>query len=306
MRTATTPVEAECRGADDGALVRCNGFRARPGNTCGSLLFGMLGGRAMSWEQVFACGDGQMPGDRDWLVHCQRMAIDYLLFILGPPPEGCTLDIMWTEYEVGGYNIDAAPSVGVYQEFGDPPWDYISRAEQILQRFDEAVPWSKIAPDTVEDLVRQRADEPDENDDESDKETGIGDSSSIEIQSTQQERTNTRASIRAIERHSPVVAVDVVHLYDAVRLLQSVNTDPRSPIEIWSDEKGLNFAWGNAVARLPASDWLIGRFEAEPTAFFDRLRFPPKVLSRQISVWYSGRDEIVFDRYRVPGVRLAE
>src|SRR5205823_11640428 len=110
----------------------------------------------------------------------------------------------------------------------------------------------------------------------------------------------------AIERYSPVVAIDLAHLCDAVRLLQSVNTDPRSPIEIWSDEKGLNFTWGNAVARLPASDWLIGRFEAEPTTFFERLRFSTKVPSRQISVWYSGRDEIVFDCYRVPGVRLAE
>src|SRR6266496_1205061 len=88
-----------------------------------------------------------------------------------------------------------------------------------------------------------------------------------------EDRTNTRATIRAIERYSPVVAIDLAHLCDAVRLLQSVNTDPRSPIEIWSDEKGLNFTWGNAVARLPASDWLIGRFEAEPTTFFERLRF---------------------------------
>jgi hypothetical protein len=121
-----------------------------------------------------------------------------------------------------------------------------------------------------------------------------------------EDRSNMRASIRAIERHSPVVAIDLVHLFDAVRLLQSINTDPRSPIEIWSDEKGLNFTWGNAVARLPASDWLIGRFEAEAKTFFDRLRFAGKVTSKQVSVWYSGRDEIVFDRYRVPGVRLVD
>ncbi len=124
--------------------------------------------------------------------------------------------------------------------------------------------------------------------------------------SLQRGRTNTRASIRAIERHSPVVAIDLAHLCDAVRLLQNVNTDACCPIEIWSDQKGLNFAWGNAVARLPASDWLSGRFEAEPTIFFERLRFPAKTSLRQISVWFSGSDDIVFDRYRVPGFRLAE
>src|SRR5205085_1176531 len=91
--------------------------------------------------------------------------ISYLLFVLGPPPKGCTLDIMWTEYDIGESGTGAAPSIGIYQDCGDPPWEYINRAERLLQRLDDAVSWSKIAPDTVAVIVNDRTDERNDGDD---------------------------------------------------------------------------------------------------------------------------------------------
>ncbi len=57
----------------------------------------------MPWEDVGSCGSGQLPNDRDWIVHCYEMAISYLKFILGDSPEGCELGVMWHEHELGDY-----------------------------------------------------------------------------------------------------------------------------------------------------------------------------------------------------------
>ena len=34
---------------------------------------------------------------------------------------------------------------------GDAPWDYLTRAENALKRFDEAVAWSELAPEPEEE-----------------------------------------------------------------------------------------------------------------------------------------------------------
>ena len=106
----------------------------------------------MPWENVGSCGDGEFPADRDWIIHCYDMAISYLGFILGEPPDGCDLGVLWHEHELGAY-----PSVGVNwgSPLTDPPWIYISRCESLLEAFDNAIDWSGIEPETVDELIAE-------------------------------------------------------------------------------------------------------------------------------------------------------
>ncbi len=100
----------------------------------------------MPWENIGSCGTGQFPNDRDWIVQCYELALSYLNFIMGTPPKGCELGIMWHEHELGDY-----PSVGLNWDFpqSEPPWKFINRCETLLERFDEAVSWSEIDPDAI-------------------------------------------------------------------------------------------------------------------------------------------------------------
>ena len=115
----------------------------------------------MPWENIGDCGSGQLPNDRDWIVHCYEMAVSYLKFILGDPPEGCELGIMWHEHELGDY-----PSVGVHWDSpqSDAPWEYINKCETLLMKFDEAVNWYDISPDRVYEDIDELED--DDNDTE--------------------------------------------------------------------------------------------------------------------------------------------
>ena len=101
----------------------------------------------MPWEYVGGCGGGQLPEDKDWIVFCYRMAIDYLDFVLEEPPDGCELGIMWHEHELGEY-----PSVGVHWDFpqSEPPWSYIRKVEIALSRFNRAIEWFDISPREIE------------------------------------------------------------------------------------------------------------------------------------------------------------
>ena len=112
----------------------------------------------MPWENIGSCGSGQLPDDRDWMLHCYGMALSYLNFVM-PPPKGCEFDIMWHEHELGEY-----PSLGLYWGAGhnDAPWDFISKCEKILERFDEAISWSDIDPDAIADILDYEEEEDDD------------------------------------------------------------------------------------------------------------------------------------------------
>ncbi len=101
----------------------------------------------MPWENVGSCGSGQLPGDRDWILRCYELAMYYLSCVLGDPPAGCYLGIMWHEHDYGEY-----PSLGVRwgHPQSDPPWTYIRRCEIALSKFDEAIEWSDISPSDIE------------------------------------------------------------------------------------------------------------------------------------------------------------
>lgn len=74
------------------------------------------------------------------------MALSYLKFILEEPPEGCQIDIMWHEHELGDF-----PSIGLFWNDPqvDPPWGYINRCTRSLEIFDEAIDWHAIDPEVV-------------------------------------------------------------------------------------------------------------------------------------------------------------
>ena len=94
----------------------------------------------MPWEYVGECGSGDMPEDVKWIDYCLDAGINYIRHVLGDPPAGCELGIMMSDHDLGGY-----PSIGVYWAFpADTPYEYISRAEDLLSTFDDATNWEKI------------------------------------------------------------------------------------------------------------------------------------------------------------------
>ena len=94
----------------------------------------------MPWEYIGECGSGNMPEDDTWIDYCLEAGMNYLRFVLGEPPAGCELGIMMNDHDLGGY-----PSIGVYWAFpADTPYDYISRAEDLLSTFNDSVAWERI------------------------------------------------------------------------------------------------------------------------------------------------------------------
>ena len=96
----------------------------------------------MPRESIGSCGCAQFP-DKDWIVAELELAICYIRHACGAPPPGYELDIIWHEHDLGEY-----ATVGITWDGPcDAPWDYISRAESALQRFDQAVAWSELSPE---------------------------------------------------------------------------------------------------------------------------------------------------------------
>lgn len=120
----------------------------------------------MPWESIGSVGNGQMPGERDWILFCYDLALSYLRFKCGEPPPGCELEVMWHEHDLGEY-----PSLGIYSE-NEPPWQYIHRCEAELERFDNAIDWAKIQ--TKQNIADDN--DPTENDHWADEETDDADS----------------------------------------------------------------------------------------------------------------------------------
>src|SRR5438477_8314069 len=80
----------------------------------------------------------------------------------GEPPPGCRVGVMWHEHDSGEY-----ATVGLFWEpieISDAPWDYISRAENVLSRFHDSVDWSPLPePDEDEEDSEDNEDDEDEN-----------------------------------------------------------------------------------------------------------------------------------------------
>lgn len=79
----------------------------------------------MTTEAIASFGTGSMPGDRDWILNCYDWGIQYAHWILGAPPDGCDLQIVWQPHDYGDY-----PSIGV--SWGPQrPDEYISKCQRL-------------------------------------------------------------------------------------------------------------------------------------------------------------------------------
>lgn len=62
-------------------------------------------------------------------------AVWYIPQILGEPPEGCELAVLWHDHEVGSYS-----TMGIRWDLcenPDPPSDYIQRCEKLIDLLEE-------------------------------------------------------------------------------------------------------------------------------------------------------------------------
>jgi hypothetical protein len=136
-----------------------NGGTTFIGLSMGTDFLLLLKGGYMPWEDIGSCGNGQLPNDMEWNMYCYSMALSYLKFVIGDPPAGCDLGIMWNEHELGEY-----PSVGVW--WGPPqmdiPQEYISRCEFALEKFDDSIAWSEIEPDAIDEELNELGLSPDQ------------------------------------------------------------------------------------------------------------------------------------------------
>jgi hypothetical protein len=89
----------------------------------------------MPWETVGSVDTGRWPQDEAWIRLALGLARDYLIYVCGKPPPGCTLEATFGESDLGEY-----PILGVWHD-GDPPDDYARRCEDALSTFNESVDW---------------------------------------------------------------------------------------------------------------------------------------------------------------------
>jgi hypothetical protein len=92
----------------------------------------------MPWESIGSVDTGSMPEDRSWIAFCQGLAKRYITLVAGSPPDGHQLGVFEADHELGSY-----PNLGVYWDF-DLDDRYVSRCEQALDVFNDAVDWSVL------------------------------------------------------------------------------------------------------------------------------------------------------------------
>lgn len=99
----------------------------------------------MGWETIGECSGSDSASPPTWVDFCHKASIAYIKAILGEPPAGWTLGVQWHDHDLGSY-----PTIGVYNDLpAMEPWEYINKAEELLERFNDAVDWSEIEPSAV-------------------------------------------------------------------------------------------------------------------------------------------------------------
>ena len=101
----------------------------------------------MGWESIGECIGSDSTDPPEWIDFCHKASLAYIKAILGSPPDGWQLGIQWHDHDLGSY-----PTIGVYNDLpAMEPWEYIRKAEALLERFNDAVDWSEIEPAAVLD-----------------------------------------------------------------------------------------------------------------------------------------------------------
>ena len=97
----------------------------------------------MPWELVGSCGSGQ-----SWQL---QIGLAFLSSVF-EEPEGCELDIMYTDYEFGDGTIGEYASIGLlYENPVGGLVQFACRLQNALSEFNESMAWSKISPETLAD-----------------------------------------------------------------------------------------------------------------------------------------------------------
>lgn len=79
--------------------------------------------------------------------------IAYIKEVCGEPPQGCEVGEMWEDSDYG-----PAASIGLRwdpTEIEGAPWDYINKAEVALHAMDDAIDWSILAPEAVQERIKE-------------------------------------------------------------------------------------------------------------------------------------------------------
>jgi hypothetical protein len=99
----------------------------------------------MGWESIGECIGSDSTDPPPWITFCHKTTLAYIETILGSPPDGWVLGVQWHDHDLGSY-----PTIGVYNNLPvSEPWEYIRKAEELLDRFNDAVDWSEIEPSAV-------------------------------------------------------------------------------------------------------------------------------------------------------------
>jgi hypothetical protein len=107
----------------------------------------------MPWECIGDVDAESSTGGGAWLPFARRMALRYIEFVCGKPPNECTLDIMDNDHDLGSYS-----TIGVYYDYGYPQ-DYVSKAEETLEVFNASVDWYKLRLHYEKIAFREREEE---------------------------------------------------------------------------------------------------------------------------------------------------
>jgi hypothetical protein len=129
----------------------------------------------MPWISIGQCGHSTTAGDTFEF----QLGIEYLKLVCGEVPEGCELGVMWEEFDgmKVGETVSLPSGVGLCwddTEISDAPYDYVSRCEIALGIFHEAVDWSAIRPEVVNEEFRKSEEPPEELREAEDETTDAG------------------------------------------------------------------------------------------------------------------------------------
>jgi hypothetical protein len=108
----------------------------------------------MPQETIGFCGNWQSmqtsKEDKQWCSSQLEFGIAYLKAILGDPPKGFEMEIVYREHDFGDL-----PSIGITWSHpkydADIPWHYINRCRLALEIFNSAVDWNRIDPVMLKD-----------------------------------------------------------------------------------------------------------------------------------------------------------
>jgi hypothetical protein len=117
----------------------------------------------MPKESIGDFGDGQLPREQVWVSACYEFATAHLKRVCGEPPTGYTLENIYHEYESISGDIIPVPSLGItWEGRTEAPWGYIEKCQIALQILTDAIDWSAIQPENVQEEFPEEEDDDDD------------------------------------------------------------------------------------------------------------------------------------------------